>query len=59
MLSMIDPLSLATALTAFLSPVLPFLAKGGEVVAGEIGKDTWGKAKAIWSNTKSKNNRYR
>jgi hypothetical protein len=46
---MIDPLSLATSLTVFLSPALPFLVKGGEVAAGEIGKDTWGKAKTIWS----------
>ncbi len=41
------------ALTAFLSPILPFLIKGGEEAAKEAGKkfgvDTWEKAKAIWA----------
>lgn len=44
-----DPLSLATAVTALLGPMLPFLIKGGEAVAEEVGKDTWNKAKVIWS----------
>ena len=42
------------ALTAFLSPILPFLIKGGEEAAKEAGKkfgvDAWEKAKAIWGN---------
>ena len=41
------------ALTDFLSPILPFLIKGGEEAAKEAGKkfgvDTWEKAKAIWA----------
>ena len=40
------------ALTAFLSPILPFLIKGGEEAAKEAGKkfgvDAWEKAKAVW-----------
>ena len=40
------------ALTAFLSPILPFLIKGGEEAAKEAGKkfgiDAWEKAKGVW-----------
>ena len=40
------------ALTAFLSPCLPFLMKLGEKAAesasGKIGEDTWNTAKKIW-----------
>jgi hypothetical protein len=44
-----DPISLATAIVNFLSPMLPFLVKGGEAIAEEVSKDTWSTAKAIWS----------
>jgi transketolase len=40
------------ALTALLSPCLPFLIKLGEKSAetagSEIGKDTWNRAKKVW-----------
>jgi transketolase len=40
------------ALTAFLSPCLPFLMKLGEKAAesasGKVGEDTWNTAKKIW-----------
>ena len=46
------------ALTSFLAPILPFLLKGGEEAAQEVGKeiglDAWEKAKAIWSKLKPK-----
>ncbi len=46
------------ALTAFLSPMLPFLIKGGEEAAKEAGKqfgiDTWEKAKSIWGKLNPK-----
>ena len=46
------------ALTSFLAPILPFLLKGGEEAAQEVGKeislDTWEKAKAIWGKLKPK-----
>ena len=46
------------ALTAFLSPILPFLIKGGEEAAKEAGKkfgvDAWEKAKAVWGKLNPK-----
>lgn len=46
------------ALTAFLSPILPFLIKGGEEAAKEAGKnfgaDVWEKAKAVWATLSPK-----
>lgn len=46
------------ALTALLSPILPFLVKGGEEAAKEAGKkfgvDAWETAKAIWGKLNPK-----
>jgi transketolase len=46
------------ALTAFLSPCLPFLMKLGEKAAesasGKIGEDTWNTAKKIWDKLQPK-----
>jgi hypothetical protein len=40
------------ALTAFLTPFLPFLIKFGEKsaesVASKVGEDSWNKAKKVW-----------
>jgi hypothetical protein len=48
-----DPVSLATVLTAFLAPVLPYLLKGGEKAAEEVGKKfgsaVWDKAATLWA----------
>ncbi len=47
-----------TALTAFLSPFLPFLMKAGEKAAEESGKklgvEAWDKAKALWGKLRPK-----
>jgi hypothetical protein len=48
-----DIVSMAAALTGFLSPVLPYLLKGGEGAAKEVGKKfggaAWEKAKDLWA----------
>lgn len=36
------------ALTALLSPCLPFLMKAAESASEKIGEDAWNKAKKIW-----------
>ncbi len=36
------------ALTALLSPCLPFLIKAAESASEKIGEDAWNKAKKIW-----------
>ena len=45
-------------LTNLLSPILPFLIKGGEEAAKEAGKqfgvDAWEKAKAVWGKLNPK-----
>lgn len=46
------------ALTAFLSPCLPFLMKLGEKAAesaaGKVGEDSWNTAKKIWDKLQPK-----
>ncbi len=46
------------ALTAFLSPCLPFLIKLGqkaaESAAGKVGEDSWNTAKKIWDKLQPK-----
>jgi predicted phosphoadenosine phosphosulfate sulfurtransferase len=48
-----DPVSLAATLTTFLAPLLPYLLKGGEKAAEEVGKKfgraAWDKATALWA----------
>ena len=48
-----DPVSLAGTLTGFLAPLLPYLLKGGEKAAEEVGKKiggaAWDKATALWA----------
>ena len=48
-----DSASIATLLTAALTPVLPYLLKGGEKAIEEAGKqiggEAWEKSKTIWS----------
>jgi len=48
-----DPVSLATAITGFLAPLLPYLLKGGEKAAEEVGKKfggaVWDRAAALWA----------
>jgi hypothetical protein len=48
-----DPVSLAGTLTAFLAPLLPYLLKGGEKAAEEVGEKfgsvVWNKASALWA----------
>lgn len=48
-----DPVSLAAAITGFLAPVLPYLLKGGEKAAEEVGKKfgsaVWDKATTLWA----------
>lgn len=47
-----DPISLATDLTGFLAPLMPYLLKGGEKAAEEVGKKfggaVWDRAAALW-----------
>jgi hypothetical protein len=42
-----------TMMVAFLSPLLPYLVKGGEAVAESVGKEfgksVWDRAHAIWN----------
>jgi len=49
---------LATTLTAFLAPYLPYLLKAGEKAAEEAGKkfggEAWDQAKAIWQKLRPK-----
>lgn len=44
---------LAASLTAFLAPFIPYLVKGGEMAAAEVGKNTgahvWEKTQVIWN----------
>jgi hypothetical protein len=44
---------LAASLTAFLAPFIPYLVKGGEMAAAEVGKNigtnTWEKVQVIWN----------
>ncbi|MEJ2673090.1 MAG: hypothetical protein P8168_13015, partial [Deltaproteobacteria bacterium] len=53
-----DPVSLAGTLTAFLAPLLPYLLKGGEKAAEEVGKKfggvVWDKATALWARLRPK-----
>jgi hypothetical protein len=48
-----DPFSLAATLTGFLAPLLPYLLKGGEKAAAEVGKKfggaVWDRATALWA----------
>ena len=43
-----------TALTALLTPCLPWLLKVTEGVCGAIGEDAWNKAKQIWEKLSPK-----
>lgn len=43
-----------TALTALLSPCLPFLMKAAESASSKIGTDAWETAKKIWENLRPK-----
>lgn len=47
------PVSLAATLTRFLAPLLPYLLKGGEKAAEEVGKKfgsvVWDKGTALWA----------
>jgi hypothetical protein len=49
---------LATTLTTFLAPYLPYLLKAGEKAAEEAGKkfggEAWDQAKAIWQKLRPK-----
>lgn len=48
-----SPVSLATGLTVFLAPLLPYLLKGGEKAAEEVGKKfgsaVWERATGLWA----------
>ena len=53
-----DVTILATSLTAFLAPFLPYLLKAGEKAAEEAGKkfggDAWDRAKSLWNRLRPK-----
>ena len=55
-----DIQALATNVTGFLAPFLPYLLKAGEKAAEEVGKklgaDAWEKAKSLWGRLRSKPN---
>lgn len=42
------------ALTALLSPCLPFLLKAAESASADIGQDTWATTKKIWEKLRPK-----
>lgn len=50
--------ALAHSVTAFLSPLLPYLLKPGEKAVEEIGKkiggEAWDEAKALWAKLRPK-----
>ena len=53
-----DIAALATALTGFLAPLIPYLVKGAEksaeALGQKLGQEGWEKAKAIWDKLRGR-----